>query len=109
MSVPFTIKIYFLLHTGSSRQVYGYVWRDGKTFEIVEVYYGMTCDTAINGAIAKWTTIKASTDKGCSDRYKKCRFNTMHYLLPSNLSNHFTLTCRRMYDAGHFFVLKRRF
>ncbi|XP_021964603.2 transcriptional repressor CTCFL-like [Folsomia candida] len=67
----------------SSRQVYGYVWRDGKTFEILEVYYGMTCDTAINGAIAKWTTIKASTDKGCSDR--------------------------RMYDAGHFFVLKRRF
>ncbi|XP_035706924.1 zinc finger protein 433 isoform X2 [Folsomia candida] len=70
-------------------KVYCYVWRDGTTYEIIDVYIGLTVLTPLEATKSKWYRLvqwgnnKDTIVKGCSDR--------------------------SLFEAGHFFCAEEAF
>ncbi|OXA56370.1 Zinc finger protein 26 [Folsomia candida] len=50
-------------------RLYGYVWRDGETFQIVDVYIGMTALLAVETSRRKWALMVSGSEEGCTDRW----------------------------------------
>ncbi|OXA65004.1 uncharacterized protein LOC110842426 [Folsomia candida] len=60
----------------TSKKIFGYIWRDGVTFEIVEVYFGLNEEDSKIATKNKWKILVRYKNKGCTDRilFKKGYF-----------------------------------
>ncbi|OXA60764.1 uncharacterized protein LOC110842797 [Folsomia candida] len=50
------------------KKMFGYIWRDGVTFEIVDLYFGLNQENFKVAAENKWQLYVFNKDKGCTDR-----------------------------------------
>ncbi|OXA57472.1 Protein Jade-3 [Folsomia candida] len=51
----------------SSKKIYGYIWRDPASFEVVDVYFGLHEEDSKEAAKLKWQQTLRSAKKGCTD------------------------------------------
>ncbi|OXA60284.1 uncharacterized protein LOC110843179 [Folsomia candida] len=61
------------------KKMFGYIWRDGVTFEIVDVYFGLNEEDSKVAAANKWKKLIHNKDEGCTDRIlfnKGCFFDS---------------------------------